>query len=49
MNNLSNNTLDVTVTLGVVQSTELRNTLTEVSVSHKDGSLGTLSLTYNAS
>ena len=49
VNNLSNNTLDVTVTLGIVQSTELRNTLTKVSVSHKDGSLGTLSLTYNAS
>ena len=46
VNNLSNNTLDVTVTLGIVQSTELRNTLAKVSVSHKDGSLGTLSLTY---
>ena len=46
MNDLSDDTLDITVALGIVQSTELRNTLTKVSVSHKDGSLGTLSLTY---
>ena len=46
VDNLSDNSLDVSLALGEVQSTELRNSLAQVSVSHKDSSLGSLTLTY---
>ena len=45
MDDFSNNSLDVSVTLRIVQSTELRNSLAQVSVSHENGSLGSLTLT----
>ena len=46
VDNLSDNSLDVSLALGEVQSTELRNSLAQVSVSHEDSSLGSLTLTY---
>lgn len=46
MHNLSHNSLDVSLTLGVVQSTELGNTLTKMGVGLEYSTLSTLSLTY---
>ena len=46
MHNLSHHALDVSLALGVVQSTELGNTLAKMGVGLEHSTLSTLSLTY---
>ena len=46
MHNLSHHALNVSLALGVVQSTELGNTLAKMGVGLEHSTLRTLSLTY---
>ena len=46
MHNLSHHALDVSLALGVVQGTELGNTLAKMGVGLEHSTLRTLSLTY---
>ena len=46
MHNLSHHALDVSLALGIVQGTELGNTLAKMGVGLEHSTLRTLSLTY---